>query len=221
MKIVIVGDGGHSKVITDLITSQKDDQIVGYLDDKYQEIFVKNHQFFGPLSTVHNLRELFNDIKYIVAIGNNVVRKQIVQRLDLPNDYYATLQHKSALVSPSAKIGFGSVIMANTVVNADSQIGNHSIINTGSIVEHDNKLADFVHICPNATLTGSVIIGDGVQIGAGATLIPNVRIREWAIIGAGATVITNIPAYSTAVGTPANVKNIERLRVSEHGNNGS
>lgn len=161
MKIVIVGDGGHSKVITDLINSQLDDQIVGYLDDKYKEIIVKNHQFFGPLSTVQKLRELFVDIKYIVAIGNNVVRKQIVQMLDLPIDYYATLQHKSAIVSPSAKIGFGSVIMANTVINADSQIGNHSIINTGSIVEHDNKLADFVHISPQATLTGSVVIGDG------------------------------------------------------------
>ncbi|MEK3796912.1 acetyltransferase [Peribacillus sp. FSL H8-0477] len=221
MKIVIVGDGGHSKVITDLINSQNDIQIVGYLDDKYQEIYVKNHQFFGPLSTVHKLRELFNDIKYIVAIGNNVVRKQIVHLLGLPIDYYATLQHKSALVSPSAKIGFGSVIMANTVINADSQIGSHSIINTGSIVEHDNKLADFVHLSPQATLTGSVVIEEGVHIGAGATLIPHVQIGEWAIIGAGATVINHIPAYSTAVGTPANVKNNERLRVSGHGNNGS
>lgn len=213
MKIVILGDGGHSKVITDLINSQHDDQIVGYLDDKYKEIIVKNHQFFGPLSTVQKLRELFVDVKYIVAIGNNVVRKQIVQMLDLPIDYYATLQHKSAIVSPSSQIGCGSVIMANTVINADSQIGSHSIINTGSIVEHDNKLADFVHISPHATLTGSVVIEEGVHIGAGATLIPHVRIGEWAIIGAGATVINHIPAYSTAVGTPANVKNNERLRV--------
>lgn len=206
MKIVIVGDGGHSKVITDLITTQKDDQIVGYLDDKYKEIIVKNYQFFAPLSTVHKLRELFNDIKYIVAIGNNEVRKQIVQLLNLPNDFYATIQHKSAQVSPSAKIGIGSIIMANTVVNADSQIGNHSIINTGAIIEHDNQLGDFVHISPHATLTGSVVIDEGVHIGAGATLIPHVRINEWAIIGAGATVINTIPAYTTAVGTPAKVK---------------
>lgn len=207
MKIVIVGEGGHSKVITDLITSQTEAQIVGYLDDKYQETIIRDKQFFGPLSTIEKLREAFYDIKYIVAIGNNRRRKHLVQMLNLPIDYYATLQHKSAIVSPSSTIGYGTVIMANTVINADSQIGNHTIINTGSIVEHDNQVADFVHISPQAALTGSVILEEGVHIGAGATVIPNVRIGEWSIIGAGATVINHIPAYSTAVGTPAKVKN--------------
>ncbi|MFD9627214.1 acetyltransferase [Peribacillus muralis] len=207
MKIVLIGEGGHSKVIKDMIDSIAGCELIGYLDDKYERTIVKKELFFAPLSTASHLLEEFTDIQFIVAIGNNQKRKKVVDEMCIPDSYYGTLLHPSSIISPSAEIGLGTVVMPATVINADAKIGRHAIINTGSVIEHDSKLGDFVHISPHGTLTGSVKVEEGAHIGAGATLIPNMAIGKWSVIGAGATIINDIPAHSLAVGTPAILKN--------------
>ncbi|CAG9620738.1 acetyltransferase [Sutcliffiella rhizosphaerae] len=205
-RVVMVGQGGHSKVLYDLISLQKDLIFMGFLDDKYDELFEEKGLFYGPIRSAKELLVKYTDLNFIIAIGNNKVRKGITEKLALKNSQYHLLIHPTAVVSGSAVIGEGSVIMANAVVNAESRIGAHTIINTGAIVEHESKLEEFSHISPNATLTGCVHLEEGVHIGAGATIIPNIRIGKWSTIGAGATVIHHIPSYSTAVGVPAKIK---------------
>jgi acetyltransferase EpsM len=213
MNIAIIGQGGHSKVIQDLISLNSQFHIVAYLDDKFEELLMKEDTLIGPIFSAKAIIEIFEDVKFIIAIGNNHTRKSIADKLKLPNECYLTLVHPTATVSNSAKIGRGSVVMAHSVINADTHIGEHTIINTSSVVEHDNHLGSFVHVSPNATLTGAVKIEDGVHIGAGATIIPNVEIGEWAVIGAGATVIQSIPSHCTAVGVPAKVKSKQVIEV--------
>ncbi|MCK1983013.1 MULTISPECIES: acetyltransferase [Peribacillus] len=208
MKIVLVGEGGHSKVIKDMIDIADGNELIGFLDDKYDRTIVKGHLFFAPLSVVSDLLEQFKDIKFIVAIGNNHIRKKVVEELNIPDSYYVSVIHPSSIISPSIKIGVGTVVMPSTVINADAKIGRHSIINTASVIEHDSEIGDFVHISPHATLTGAVKVDEGTHVGAGSTLIPNVNIGEWSVIGAGATVINNIQSHSLAVGTPAKMKKI-------------
>lgn len=209
MQIAIIGIGGHSKVIQDIILLYQDYQVVGFLDDKYREDSVKDSTFYGPVISAWKMIDLFQDIKFIIAIGNNEVRKLIVEQLGLSTSYFVTLIHKSAIVSPSAHVGCGTVIMANSVINADTQIGNHVIINTSSVIEHDNNIGNFVHVSPNATLTGAVQIGDGAHIGAAASIIPNKKIGKWSVIGAGSTVISDIPPYCMATGVPAKLMKIK------------
>lgn len=203
MKIVIIGQGGHSKVIRDIILSSREHEIIGYLDDRYEDITIVNNTYFGPIAAAQKMIDRFDSIKFVIAIGNNKVRKAINQKLGLSDNDYITLIQKTAVVSPSAKLGPGTVVMPYAVINADTKVGNHAIINTGAVVEHDNNLGNFVHISPNATLTGSVVIEEGTHIGAGATVIPNIKVGEWSVIGAGATVIHDIPSNCTAVGMPA------------------
>ncbi|WP_394186449.1 acetyltransferase [Metabacillus halosaccharovorans] len=206
MNIVIIGNSGHSKVVKDIILSNQNLHIVGYLDDKFEDYIIMDEMFYGPISAYQFLLDKFERIKFIIAIGHNQTRKRIVNKMNLEESMYVTPVHPSAIISPSARIGRGTVVMANTVINADAVIGNHVIVNTGSIIEHDSKVNDFVHISPSATLTGCVQLGEGVHIGAGATLIPNVKVGDWSTIGAGATVINSIPSNITAVGIPAKSK---------------
>lgn len=206
MKYVILGHGGHGKVISDIILSNKGNEVIGFLDDKYKDIRLSGNLFFGPIRSAKHMINTFQDIKFLIACGDNQIRKSIVKTLNIPETFYATAIHKSAVVSSSAKIGIGTVVMAKAVINADAEIGDHAIINTGSVVEHDCKINDFVHICPGVSLTGGVEIGEGTKIGAGASIIPNIKVGEWSTIGAGAAVIDNLPSYCTAVGIPAKVK---------------
>jgi acetyltransferase EpsM len=206
MELAVIGEGGHSKVVSDLIRSRKDHVIKAILDDKYEELTLHHGVYKGPISSAHTLMVQMDQLRFVVAIGNNEVRKSIVSRLAMsPAQYAPALIHETAVVSPSAFVGRGSVVMAHSTIHADSYVGNHAIINTGAIVEHDNRIGDYVHIAPRATLTGAVMVREGALIGAGATVIPSQSIGEWAIIGAGATVIRDIPSEQTAVGTPAKV----------------
>ncbi len=206
MNVLIIGHGGHSKVVTDIVRATKEFHIIGYLDNKYEKVQVMNHVIYAPLSAVNELKEEYGDIKFVIAIGDNRVRKGIVDMLSLTDKEFISVIHPTSSVSPSAKIGNGTVLMPHTIINADTMIGNHCIINSGSVVEHDSILEGFVHLCPKSTITGTVLIGEGCMVGSGSTVIPNKKIGEWTTIGAGATVIHDLPPNCVAVGTPAKVK---------------
>lgn len=207
MNIVIVGSGGHSKVVQDIVTCYPGDKIIGYLDDKYKEASIQDQIYFGPVESVRNVLRYFPNTQVIIAIGDNRTRKQMVERLNLSHQYYAAVIHPSAVISSRARIGSGTVVMAGAVIQSDSVIGEHAIINTSAIIEHDNIIGDYAHVSPNAALTGAVALGQGVHIGAGATVNPKIVIGEWSTIGSGATVVRAIPSYCTAVGVPAKVLN--------------
>ncbi|MBT2642194.1 acetyltransferase [Bacillus sp. ISL-41] len=211
MKVVLIGHGGHSKVISDIIRPIPELQIIGYLDNKYEVKQVINNVILGPVKAAKEIKDAHGNVKFIIAIGDNRTRKLIAEQLNFLSTDYISLAHQSASISPSVTIGYGSVIMPQAVVNSDAIIGNHCILNSCSVVEHDSILEDFVHICPNTTIAGTVKLGQGTFVGSGATVIPNKIIGEWSTIGAGATVIDHLPENCLAVGTPAKVKRKEKV----------
>lgn len=209
MKIAILGNGGHSKVIQDMIACYADYEIVAILDDKYEFISKLDGIIYAPLLYINELNK--RDLKIVIGIGDNYIRRMFARKINVDQDQYLTLIHPTAVISPTAQVGHGTVVMPHALVNAESVIGHHCIVNTGSIIEHDNLIGNYTHICPNATLTGNVQVGEGVQIGASATIIPGVHIGHWSLVGAGSTVIKDVPAHSKAVGSPT------RLLKSEEG----
>jgi len=204
-KIVIIGDSGHAKVITDIVNSNDDMSVFAKLDDKYQEVFVEDGLLKGPVSHLDELIESDSEIQVVIGIGSNTVRKKIVSNLRISSEMYVSVIHSSAIVSPSAELGNGTVVMPGAIINADANIGDHVIVNSGSVVEHDCVVGDFAHISPLAVLTGGVRIGEGTHIGAGASVIPLKTIGVWTIVGAGAIVVSDIEDRVTVVGSPARV----------------
>jgi acetyltransferase EpsM len=202
-KLVIIGAGGHSKVIKDCVEAQGEYSIIAFLDDRFKKVSEDNTCVFAPLSYLVNLCEKHNNLEVLIAIGSNTTRKNLTNKIKNIDIRFATVIHPSAIISPSAKIGEGTVIMPKTIINADSIIGKHSILNTGSIIEHDNEISDYVHISPGSILTGGTIIGEGCHVGAGTTTIPLVKIGDWSTIGAGSVVVRDIPSHCTAFGVPA------------------
>lgn len=205
MNVVIIGAGGQGKVVGEALLASETDRVVGYMDDRYKSLTKKDGIIFAPITSAPMIKDILGPVKFMIAIGDNRTRWMMAKRLALPDDAYLTYIHPSAIVSPSATFGPGSVVMARTVIQADAVIGRHTIINTGSVIEHDNCLGDFVHISPGAILTGGVTIDAGAHIGAGAAVIPNVKIGEWSVVGAGTVVLDDLPPRCTAVGNPARV----------------
>ena len=202
-KVILVGSGGHSKVIADIIGLSDNYKLCGYLDQKYDKREVANGLIFDDID---NFKQYIEDYYFFIAIGDNKIRKKIYDTLNLPDEKYVTLIHPSVVIGSNVNIGKGTVVMGNAVINASTNIGNQCIINTLASVGHDININDFVHISPNSTLTGGVTVGSYTQIGAGSTIIPCINIGTNCMVGAGSTVISNIEDNKLAVGSPAKIK---------------
>lgn len=210
-KVVIIGDSGHAKIVADIVNSTDGMNVYAKLDDKYTKVFIEDGFLKGPVNHLHELIKIEPSFGVVIGIGSNLVRKKIVGNLELDPSQYLTAVHSSAVVSSSAKIGIGTVVMPGAIVNADARIGEHAIINSGSVVEHDCVVSDYCHVSPLAIVTGGVTLGEGVHVGAGASIIPLKQVGEWSTVGAGAVVVSDINAKVTVVGVPAKVVKKEGL----------
>ena len=197
-KVIIVGAGGHGKVIADIVKASGD-YVMGFLDDNMD----KNRIFCGvPVLGAVNTYTNYIEAEFIIAVGDNSTRKRISESLTDVNWYTAI--HPSSVISDNdTEIGEGTVVMANTVINAGASIGCHCIINTAAVIEHDNIIGDYSHIAVGAKLAGTVHTGEMTFAGAGSVIINNIDICDECIIGAGAAVIDNITEKGTYVGVPA------------------
>lgn len=190
-EVIVIGASGHGKVIADIIKCSGD-KFVGFLDDDTSKLNI-----LGRVDDCVRIADKY----FVIGIGNNAIRRRIAEKY--PNLRYYTAIHPTAVIAGNVKIGKGTVVMANSVINIGAQIGNHCIINTSSVVEHDNLLEDYVHISPGAVLCGNVMVGKSTHIGANATVRNNIFICNNVVIGCGGTVVKNIEKVGTYVGIPA------------------
>ncbi|KXZ20870.1 acetyltransferase [Bacillus nakamurai] len=204
-QVGLIGNGGHGKVVKEIVNARSDMQLAGIFDDSFSGFAGREGLYTGRPDDIHLLRKLIPDVVFVISVGDNGVRKQLAERLGLRHEDCTSLIHPAAIVSETAAIGSGTVIMAGAVIQADANIGAHCIINTGAIAEHDNSIGDYVHLSPRAALAGGVKVREGAHIGIGASVIPQIEIGRWSVIGAGAAVISPIPDDVTAVGVPARV----------------
>lgn len=188
-QVVILGAGGHARVIADTVRACGD-EVVAFLDDASDAVGSS-----GPITDCMK----YSDCEFIIGIGNAAVREKL-SALSLK---WYTAVHPSAVISDSAEISEGTVVMPNAVINAGARIGRHCIINTCAVVEHDNIIEDFAHVSVGAKLGGTVSVGRSAWIGIGSTVSNNLKICGGCMIGAGAVVIDDITEKGTYVGVPA------------------
>lgn len=194
-EIVVLGSGGHAKVVISAIRSRGDIPIAVYDDSEARH----GEKVLG-VPIVGFLVEADQAARPgVIAIGNNRVREKLSQQLQLE---WATIIHASAWVDSSVQLGKGTVIFAGAVVQPDAKIANHVIINTSSSVDHDSVIEDFAQIAPGVHMGGNVTLRQGAFIGVGASIIHGKTVGAWATVGAGAAVIRDIDPGATVVGVP-------------------
>lgn len=200
--VVVVGCSGHAKVVADCLRLAGTD-IAGALDDR-----------LAPGTVVADMTVLGGDAllddpafiarhRFIVAIGHQSIRARLGRRLAEQGAALATAIHPAAVVSPSAEIGAGTVVVAGAVINADARIGRWCIVNTAASIDHDCVLADGVQISPGARLAGGVRCGEDSMVGMGGLVLPGVALGRQAVVGAGAVVLADVADGATVVGIPA------------------
>ncbi len=197
-RVVIIGAGGHAKVVADIVR-KSGDFVEGFLDDNEERT---GEAFFGAhiIGTSREIERLSADCLFFSAIGSNKVRKHISESFDCR---WYTAIHPTAVIGEGASVGEGSCVMANAVINPAASVGKHCIVNTSAIVEHDCKVGDFTHMSPKSSICGAGALGSLVWLGTGATVVNGVSVCDETVVGAGAVVVKNIEECGTYIGVPA------------------
>ncbi len=196
--IVVVGAGGHARVIVSTIRTSGDKVSAVFDDDpRLWGKRLMGIPIQGPVDRLQGHRG-----RAVIGVGDAMLRRALASRLRLR---WATIIHPHSFIDPAVPLGEGAVIFAGGIIQPECEIGDHVIVNTGATVDHNCIVGDFAQMAPNATLCGNVAVGEGSFIGAGAVVLENLSVGKWSIVGAGATVIRDLPDCVTAVGCPAQI----------------
>jgi sugar O-acyltransferase (sialic acid O-acetyltransferase NeuD family) len=195
-EIILIGAGGHAKVIIAAARQAGRNVRAIYDDDGSRwDQSVLGVPIKGPISQSGS-----TGLPAVLAFDNPLDRKAMAIQLDLP---WATVIHPSAFINPSSRIGPGCVIMEAVVIQPSVQVGRHVVVSANATISHDSIVEDFVRLGPGVDLAGSVHIDEGVAIEVGGVVIPSVRVGKWTIVGPRGTVIRNVPDNVKVAGIPA------------------
>jgi sugar O-acyltransferase (sialic acid O-acetyltransferase NeuD family) len=220
LRILIIGAGGHGQVVADILLTAAQEgsavRPVAYVD-RDERLWNTSLLELPVVGAVADCARVHHDA-LIVAVGDNLTRGRLFDRLASHGERFAIARHPRAIVSATSTIRPGSVIAAGVVVNTGARVGANVILNTGCIVEHHNEIGNHVHVAPGARLGGNVIVEEGALVGIGATVLPGCRIGAWSVVGAGAVVTEHVPPGVVVVGVPARVNSrVKRRRRSPSG----
>lgn len=200
-KLLILGAGGHGKVVGEIALMMKQWKEIAFLDD---DINLKEVIGIPVLGKVEEYLLFQKNYKYaFVAIGNNKIRHLLTNELKKSGFEIPILIHPLSILSNNVKIESGSVVMAGSVINSSVKIGESCIVNTSATIDHDCIIKSGVHVSPGVNIGGTVTIDELSWIGIGSSVVNNVNIGKNSIIGAGSVVIDDLKDNCTAVGVPA------------------
>lgn len=202
-KVIVIGGGGHAKVVISILKKISKYKILGYSEIKDNGLILG----VGYLGDDNKVINKYSDTETILVMGighlkSADLRMRLVEKFQNSGFRFPHIISPTSVINEPVDVGEGTVVMDNVVVNTSSRIGNFCILNTSSTIEHDCEVGDFVHIAPGSTLSGEVQIGSYSFIGAGSTVINSVSISQKCIIGAGSLIRKNINQPGLYVGNP-------------------
>jgi len=202
--IVIIGAGGFGRevawLIEDINKVNNEWNIVGFVDDNksIQGTEINGYKVVGDIDWLEK-QEVF----VVNAIGDPVIKKKVMDKLDGSKNKYPVLIHPSVICSDRVSFGEGSIICAGNIITVNVEIGKHVIINLDCTIGHDANIGDYSTVLPSVNVSGFVKIEECVSVGTGSAVIQGVNIGRNTVVGAGAVVVKDLPANCTAVGSPA------------------
>lgn len=197
--ILMLGAGGHAKVLIEILKQQKRDIHAIVSPDLHTNciIFSDYDHITDDLRVLESPKDKTLLINGIGSLPRLHKRAEIFSKFRSAGFEFGRVLSPSASISEFSILEMGVQVLPRALINPDACIGENTIINSGAIIEHDCVVGRDVHVAPSACVCGGVVIGDRTFIGSGATITQGVTIGHDVIVGAGATVTFDLPAETT------------------------
>ena len=189
--------------VLDLLGSCERVEVLGFLDQSpaSKDTLVPN---LGTDQAWQALRDRNPALKAVLAIDPPGARERLAAHYGL--DRLLTLIAPTAFVSPTARVGQGSIVQRGVLVGRNARLGTGVKLNCGAQIHHDARVGDFTTVAPGARILGNVRIGSRTYIGSEAVILPRIRVGADAVVGAGAVVCRDVGDDVVVKGVPARVK---------------
>lgn len=204
--VVLIGGGGHAKVVLAALLSSGNFQVKGYVDAGEQGPPLLGIPRLGGAGALERFAGEHAGAAAAIGVGmtgSTATRRRLETRAEALGLSLPVVRAPSAVINADVRLGAGSFLADRVVVNPSAQVGRCTILNTGCIVEHDVTVGDHAHISPGAVVCGGARIGPDCWIGAGAVINQGVNVAPGCIVGAGAVVTGDLTDPGTYVGVPA------------------
>jgi len=200
-KLLLIGSGGHANSCIDVIEQEGKFDIAGLVGHP-NEVGTK-HFGYEVVASDEDLESLFLEFKFaLVTIGHI---ESAESRIRLYNQIKSigfkvpSIKSKSAYVSDHAKIGDGTIVMHDALINSGSVVGSNCIINTRSLIEHDVKVSDHCHVSTGVVVNGGVQIGSGSFIGSRSVIRDNLFIGDKCLVGMGTILLHDLQSQTKII----------------------
>lgn len=214
-QIVIIGGGGHTRVLIGMIQASglalrgivtNDKALVGTTVFDVPVLGLENEYTMNP-----------DEVTLVNGVGNRASREGpgLHARANIYHRYRAwgfnflPLISNHAVVQPHVIMGEGVQVMPGAILQPGAIIGENVIVNTSASIDHDAVIYPNCHVAPGAVICGHVVVGEETHIGAGAVIIQGMRIGSNVIIGSGAVVKHHVP--DGMIVRPAASEQVKRL----------
>ncbi len=195
-KLIGIGAGGHTNVIIDILSENKEYKILGLIDKKYNKKKInKQIPIIGTDKELEYFyRKKIKDIFIGLAPLKNIKKsKKLYIKLKKIGFNVINIIHKTAILAKDIESGEGLKVFAGSIINPGVVLGHNVLINTGSIIEHDSKISSHVQIAPGVIMGGGITIGEGSIIGLGSRVLQGITIGKNCMIGSGTVVTKDVP----------------------------
>src|SRR3989338_1007552 len=183
-RIIILGATGGCVDILDTINDINNAlqepayECIGFLDDN-SSLWNKKVMGIRVLGPFNSAGKYADDSYFVTGIGspyNFWEKENIIIRLGVPIETFATVIHPTATLSTMAELGRGCVIHQQVTITRNVKIGNHVLVLPNAVISHQDIIGDYSIINAGACISGEVKIGRSCYIGANSTVRQNITI---------------------------------------------
>lgn len=203
--IIIVGAGGHARVLIDALRALRRD-VVGLVDvdpASHSKAVLDIPVLGGDEVVLQYPRSAVELVNGVGSTGSTLRRRRLFESFKDHGFDFAIVAHPNAQIAWKVELCEGAQVFAGAVVQVGSIVGRNAIINSNATVDHNCHVGAHVHVAPGATLCGDVRVGDGAHVGAAACVLQGVELGAECVVGAGAVVLKDVPPGHRVAGVPA------------------
>ena len=193
-EIILIGAGGHARSCMDIIEIAGQYKIAGLVEKDDADT---NENLGYPLiGTDDDLPDLRKEFEFaLVTVGQIKTASTRVRLFGLLMNLgykLPVIVSPRSHVSRHSKVGEGTIIMHDVIVNTNAEIGRNCIINNKVLIEHDAAVGDHCHIATGSIVNGKVTVGRESFLGSRAVTKQSIAIGSRCVIGAGAVIKTDV-----------------------------
>jgi len=170
MKVVIIGAGSVAHMVADIIRSDHNFVLEGFVGTSEEEKKYKEKELFGlgrflgDNTIIPHLQEdgVFG---FVVAVGDNYLREKYYYECQQYNLSPVNVISSDVIIQHNVSFGKGVIICPGVILCSGVTIGNNIIIEPGVICNVNSEVCDHTNIRIGSIIRGMAKIGKNVRIG--------------------------------------------------------